>query len=633
MAFIGWYLPPMVPLRFRRHGLLLLFLIILVPCSVLILFSSPDLSSEQVLVEQLAELQLRLMHLEYLHRTQQEEVQILTAYLGQVLLSSPKHPTSPSPKQSLSLSPTRHQSQSSQPPHSAHLSAPPPRSTTQPSVGLAAPIAPPPAGSFSLSVNFGGNISDGRIIPMLPPISPQLKSLLINMSGHGLPASQAPLHLPSVYNFLPHLLDEPLGLRPAFTLSGGRTGVSVVLGVPTVKREVQSYLLATLKNLVEGMNKEEEDDALIVVFIGETDREYVLQVAKDIETQFPKQVTSGLLEVVAPSPSYYPPASSLRETLGDPPERVAWRAKQSLDFAFLMSYCSPRGRLYVQLEDDVLARPGYVTIMKEFALVRLATRQPWFVIEFCQLGFIGKMFKGAELPWLIQFFLMFYNDKPVDWLLEHLIHTKICRLDKDPKFCKKARQLLWVHYKPSLFQHIGTHSSLKGKVQKLKDRHFGKVPLFFPHASENPPAAINGGRMKAYRRYTLARAYAGETFFWGLLPQPGDTLTFKFTPPVQLKRFLFRSGNAEHPSDRFYNTTIELLPLSYTVTASSSGSAAPTLEDDGYVTVGKFDSMGIAEGNVSKSFGPLQALRLKVHSESDNWAILSEIFLEPDVES
>lgn len=36
-----------------------------------------------------------------------------------------------------------------------------------------------------------------------------------------------------------------------------------------------------------------------------------------------------------------------------------------------------------------------------------------------------------ELPWLIQFFLMFHNDKPVDWLLDHLISTKVCSLDKD----------------------------------------------------------------------------------------------------------------------------------------------------------------------------------------------------------
>lgn len=38
--------------------------------------------------------------------------------------------------------------------------------------------------------------------------------------------------------------------------------------------------------------------------------------------------------------------------------------------------------------------------------------------------------------------------------------------------CKKDKAKLWIHYKPSLFQHIGTHSSLKGKVQKLKVSFF-----------------------------------------------------------------------------------------------------------------------------------------------------------------
>ena len=41
---------------------------------------------------------------------------------------------------------------------------------------------------------------------------------------------------------------------------------------------------------------------------------------------------------------------------------------------------------------------------------------------------------------------------------------------QDAKKCQKERAALWIHFKPSLFQHIGTHSSLKGKVQKLKDK-------------------------------------------------------------------------------------------------------------------------------------------------------------------
>ena len=36
----------------------------------------------------------------------------------------------------------------------------------------------------------------------------------------------------------------------------------------------------------------------------------------------------------------------------------------------------------------------------------------------------------SSLPILIQFFLMFYNDKPVDWLLDHVVTTKICKLDQ-----------------------------------------------------------------------------------------------------------------------------------------------------------------------------------------------------------
>ena len=45
--------------------------------------------------------------------------------------------------------------------------------------------------------------------------------------------------------------------------------VSMVLGIPTVKREGQSYLLATLQNLIDSMSEEEAADSLIVIFIAE----------------------------------------------------------------------------------------------------------------------------------------------------------------------------------------------------------------------------------------------------------------------------------------------------------------------------------------------------------------------------
>lgn len=44
----------------------------------------------------------------------------------------------------------------------------------------------------------------------------------------------------------------------------------------------------------------------------------------------------------------------------------------------------------------------------------------------------GKMFRCVELPMLIQFFIMFYNDKPVDWLIDDLLSTKVCGIDFNP---------------------------------------------------------------------------------------------------------------------------------------------------------------------------------------------------------
>ncbi|KAK0176821.1 hypothetical protein PV328_000925 [Microctonus aethiopoides] len=431
------------------------------------------------------------------------------------------------------------------------------------------------------------------------------------------------IKLPSIFTFLPYLLNDLNSLKPAFLQSKGKTGVSMVLGIPTVKRQVQSYLLATLKNLLDSMSSEEMADTLIIVVVAETDLDYVSYVAKQIEVHFPVETEIGLVEVISPSPSYYPNFTQLKNTLGDDHQRVKWRSKQNLDFAFLMSYAQTKGTFYVQLEDDILAKKNFITTMKLYALEKIGLKENWFILDFCQLGFIGKLFKSVDLPWLVQFFVMFYNAKPVDWLLDNLITTKVCGIDKDNKHCKIAKAELWRHYEHSLFQHIGTHSSLKGKVQKLKDKKFGKIILHYPH--ENPEAIVES-QIKPYKRYTLDRAYRGETFYWGLLPQSGDHLQFNFSRPIYIKKYLFRSGNVEHPSDKFYNTTIEVMSeFSNNMDRNSNN-----ITEDGYIVINKFDSFGIAQGKVDKNFGKISVLRMTVHSDSDNWAIISEIHIIED---
>uniref|UniRef100_A0A671K4X1 Alpha-1,3-mannosyl-glycoprotein 4-beta-N-acetylglucosaminyltransferase A n=1 Tax=Sinocyclocheilus anshuiensis TaxID=1608454 RepID=A0A671K4X1_9TELE len=379
-------------------------------------------------------------------------------------------------------------------------------------------------------------------------------------------AHRKPLQVPNIYHHLPHLLNNEGSLHPAVQVGQGRTGVSMVMGIPTVKRKVKSYLSETLHSLIDKLSAEEKLDCVIIVCLANC---------------------------------YF---SNLKETFGDSKERVKWRTKQNLDYSFLMMYAVNKGVYYVQLEDDIVAKPNYFATMKNFAL-QLAT-EDWMILEFSQLGFIGKMFQAPDLNLIVEFIFMFYKEKPIDWLLDHILWVKVCNPEKDAKHCARQKSSLRIRFRPSLFQHVGLHSSLAGKIQKLTDKDFLKPLLHKIHL--NPPAEVSTS-LKVYQGHTLEKTYMGEDFFWAITPMAGDFVLFKFDRPVNIERFLFRSGNQEHPGDKIENTTVEILPFS------------PW--GDRFVRFEK----GVAEGTVDPAFNPVVAVRLTVQKNSAVWAIISEV--------
>lgn len=133
------------------------------------------------------------------------------------------------------------------------------------------------------------------------------------------------------------------------------------------------------------MSPNEKSQSLIVVFIAETDEIFVKETAKQIEDQFLEHIENGLLEIISPPATYYPNMSEITATLGDSVERTKWRTKQNLDFAYLMMYCQSKGTFYVQLEDDIVAKPHYTTKMINYALKQSHSKD-WFLLDFCQLG-------------------------------------------------------------------------------------------------------------------------------------------------------------------------------------------------------------------------------------------------------
>ncbi|GFR02404.1 alpha-1,3-mannosyl-glycoprotein 4-beta-N-acetylglucosaminyltransferase B [Trichonephila clavata] len=383
------------------------------------------------------------------------------------------------------------------------------------------------------------------------------------------------LQLPSLHHYLPHLLNNFDGLQPAVKIAGSRTGVTIVMGIPTVKRPIESYLIPTLENLIENMDEKEREDALLIVCIAEIDKDYVKEQTLEIRNRFQKHLDSGLLEVIAPSEGYYPDFNSLRNTLGDTVERV----RKKVDF----SSSEP----IIQLEDDILTKPHYLTIMKNFAFKKLRENKEWIILDFCQLGFIGKMFKAVDLSKLVTFFAIFHNDKPVDWLLDHMIQTKVCRFDRD------------------------------------SDKQFGKTLTRYP--LRNPKAVLRT-TLRTYGEHTLSRAYKGETYFWSFMPMKGDNITFHFSPPVLIERYFFRSGCVDHPEDILVNASVQVLPA-----------VAPKIPElipypntsDRFLVVGSFsDTSGVAEGSIIPTVGPVTILRIHIDEEVDHWIALSEIILE-----
>lgn len=157
------------PALLRRRGCLFIAAaIILIPFTIFILIIGPDLRLEQNLSQKLAEYQMRVQYLEAMYRAKQEDVSILTQYLG---LTTANTNTS------------------------------------------------------------DNNSALSSFNTVLESLSPESKAIIKNLTLSSQQRfSSTALRLPTAYHFLPHLLDDPASLRPAYLLSKGRTGVSIVLG-------------------------------------------------------------------------------------------------------------------------------------------------------------------------------------------------------------------------------------------------------------------------------------------------------------------------------------------------------------------------------------------------------------------
>ena len=69
---------------------------------------------------------------------------------------------------------------------------------------------------------------------------------------------------------------------------------------------------------------------------------------------------------------------------------------------------------------------------------------------------------------MCEFVLMFWKDKPVDWLLEHMMYTRVCNPERDMHICQIEKRKIKVRL----------YFQIQSPFQ-LRDHSFGlKVALF-----------------------------------------------------------------------------------------------------------------------------------------------------------
>ncbi|NXA54314.1 MGT4C acetylglucosaminyltransferase, partial [Nothocercus julius] len=371
----------------------------------------------------------------------------------------------------------------------------------------------------------------------------------------------------------------------------------LAVGLASVRRPRGYYLQATLQSVFEQSTEEELQEMVVVVHLADTDPGWNARVAADIAHRFAHRLLQGQLLLIHAPHEFYPPLDGLKRNYNDPEERVRFRSKQNVDYAFLFAFAANLSTYYLMIEDDVKCSKSFLTAIRKALTSREGSS--WATLEFSKLGYIGKLYHSSDLPRLARFLLLFYQEMPCDWLLSHF---RLLLTQKDV-----------IRFKPSLFQHMGFYSSFQGTVNRLEDDDFEADGLDLP---DNPPAALFTD-IAVFENYEPFKAYSrAEGYFWGKAPVDGSVFCVVFQQPARVTRIRVRTGSSKHWGDFLRAGMLEL-----------GWQRRPRGRDCAlYTPVGIFNK-GLFErrGLEKEVLHPVECVRIRVTRGQSEWLIIQSI--------
>ncbi|XP_039941243.1 alpha-1,6-mannosyl-glycoprotein 4-beta-N-acetylglucosaminyltransferase-like isoform X1 [Hirundo rustica] len=370
----------------------------------------------------------------------------------------------------------------------------------------------------------------------------------------------------------------------------------LAVGMASVRRPRGFYLLATLQSLFSQSTEEELQEMVVVVHLADTNPSWNVRVAATIAQKFSRHILLHRLLLIHTPHEFYPTLEGLKRNFNDAEERVRFRSKQNIDYAFLLNFAANLSSYYLMIEDDVWSARSFLTAIRR----ALASQEGsnWATLEFSKLGYIGKLYRSSDLPRLARFLFLFYQEMPCDWLL---VHFRQLLTQKDV-----------IRFQPSLFQHMGLYSSFQGTVNRLEDEDFQADALDLP---DNPPASLYTS-MSVFENYEPLKAYSSaQGYFWGKDPVAGSTFSIVFQQPARVSRVRVRTGSAERPGDFLRAGLLEL------------GQHQGRSQDcSSYIPVGSFEKGTLEQRGLERVLpGPVECVRIRVTQDQTEWLIIQSI--------
>lgn len=390
-----------------------------------------------------------------------------------------------------------------------------------------------------------------------------------------------------------------LPLNVSYRLLAGTPGSQqkyLAIGLSSIKRKKGSYLVPTLKSIFLQSSPEERTSMVVVVLLADLDVDWRVATVKELKNEFLSELEQDQLVILHVLEESYPPLTGLKRNYNDAPDRVKFRSKQNLDYAFLIHYSSGLASYYLQLEDDVSCAKNFLTTIKKRVQEQESKKANWATLEFSTLGYIGKLYKSVHLPLLSRFLLLFYQEMPCDWLLGHFREI----------MTQKEQILL----KPSLFQHMGTYSSFRGTYNKLKDKDFEEDMY------NNPSAKVYTDISVFLNNVPQLAWNPGEKFFWGRAPEKGNYLTAVLLEPAVVTKVLVETGS--EGKDLLQSAQVE---LGHGVIPKEAEQTCEVFQSVGEIVNGRFDMEAIDQKYSSAS----SCLRIRVTAAQKNWVVVRKI--------